>query len=154
MSLDKSVVQIASNVTTRRTIVRTGARLAYAAPAVAVTMKLTASGAGAVSHAECQGSDVVCIGAPGFAFCTSDICEKFAPQPACACSKDTEGNFSCSDICFFSGSRPNCVSSSDCQEAGNVCKEFCGGVRYCVAPCGSNANGLNSAEGGANPIVA
>ncbi|HEU4797912.1 MAG TPA: hypothetical protein VFT63_03235, partial [bacterium] len=35
--------------TTRRAVLRTGARLAYAAPLVAASMKLTAGGAAAVS---------------------------------------------------------------------------------------------------------
>ena len=52
MPLDELNDQLA-RTTTRRTVVKTGAKFAYAAPLVAATMKLSTGGAGAVSGAPC-----------------------------------------------------------------------------------------------------
>jgi hypothetical protein len=49
MSFDDSSPQLFVGTTTRRTVVKTGVKLAYAAPLVAVTMKMSAGGAAAVS---------------------------------------------------------------------------------------------------------
>jgi len=48
MPFEELTDQLATS-TTRRTVVKTGAKLAYAAPLVAATMKLSAAGVGAAS---------------------------------------------------------------------------------------------------------
>src|SRR4051794_33654662 len=71
---DELYESLTASSTTRRTIVKTGAKLAYAVPAVAATMKLSAMGAGAavVSGGTCTPSETCGSGPSG---CDgSDIC--------------------------------------------------------------------------------
>jgi hypothetical protein len=131
--IDGLIDQSLATNTTRRTVVKTGVKIAYAAPIVAASFKLSAHGASAAvsGNGDCFGSDKACQGDPNFTFCQTDVyCATFG-RPACICSKDTEGNFSCSDTCNFTNT---CTTSKDCS--GNyVCKPYCG-VNLCSAPCG------------------
>lgn len=58
MPVEDSIQRAADATTTRRTIVRTGAKLAYAAPVVAVSMKLNTAGATKISPVDFCGHSV------------------------------------------------------------------------------------------------
>jgi hypothetical protein len=98
---------------TRRRVVTTGAKLAYAAPLVAVSFKLGAHGAAAASPERCQHSQGGAFGGGGcMAACTGTGCAGNAcdgcnggTNPCDACCNPTQGNICpneqlCNPACF------------------------------------------------------
>jgi hypothetical protein len=111
--------------TTRRTVVSTGVKLAYATPSVAASMKLgTNMGMAASPGAnECQ-KDAACAGAT--------VCN----DGPCACFFTAAGN----TRCFageFSCDHATCTTDGDCA-AGEACSNTCCGLQ--CAPLCSEAN--------------
>src|SRR5687768_567719 len=119
-----------ANSTTRRTIVKTGAKLAYVAPIVAASFKVSAI------NALAQVSPPTC---PPNLICN----EREAP-----CGEDVDGVCSnvvsvdpTSCICGNDSCGPACETDSDCQTyaPGSICQApdtgCCG--QTCIAPCGA-----------------
>lgn len=110
----------------RRTIVRTGAKLAYAAPLVAASFRLGSDQSAAqVASAMCEGQD-----------CFSPI--TCGGSTSCACREIGGVSFCLQDV--FCSSAPNCSTSSDCG-AGSICvpsmQNCCSGDNgKCLRPCG------------------
>jgi hypothetical protein len=118
--------------TTRRTIVRTGAKLAYAAPLVATSLKLSAMNVAAThspGHVACE--TFVCGNPRG-------LCTEPGSLDVCACFELTEdpgnglclGDFPCS-------SDSACNTTADCP-SGSTCvtNTCCGlGVQLCAPAC-------------------
>jgi hypothetical protein len=127
--------------TTRRTIVKTGVKLAYAAPLVAGTIKLSAMNAGA------QRVSVVC---PPNLIC--GVAQAPCGQDAsgvCSSVKSVDVN-SC--ICGNDACGPDCTSDAECQTShgpGSICQApgtgCCG--QACIAPCGFDAAFLLAGAG-------
>jgi len=121
--------QIAS-ATTRRTIVKTGAKLAYAAPVLAASFRLSQMGAmAAVISGKCP-PNLICnereapCGKDAFGVCSNVV----SVNPAsCICGNDACG--------------PDCTTDGDCQTyaPGSICQApdtgCCG--QTCIAPCGA-----------------
>ena len=132
---DDSMDSITSTPTTRRTIVTTGAKLAYAAPMVAATMKLSANrtfAADACTEGEncAQGLEVSC-GANGF----------------CACVQNVDGGFACVDrFCSFTA----CTTGADCDSGLCVTAPGCCGDPdpFCGTPCTDTVSGAGEASVG------
>jgi hypothetical protein len=106
--------------TTRRTIVATGAKLAYAAPLVATSLTLSATNAAAVSPGLCpRGGDGCSAGGCG-------------PGNSCIC---TTQRGSRTPFCFSQGCGVPCETSADCVDATGVpiglCSNNTGG---CCSP--------------------
>lgn len=123
MALD-GVVQQLDAQTTRRTIVKTGAKIAYAAPLVAASFKLQSAMAQSISnqHPECVGAtcasfiqcsssngDCVCITTPVGGFCVpgSTSCSIIGPCDANNACPD--GSVCAIDTCCID---PVCVPTS------------------------------------------
>jgi hypothetical protein len=119
-----------ANSTTRRTIVKTGAKLAYVAPLVAASFKVSAI------NALAQVSPPTC---PPNLICN----EREAP-----CGEDADGVCSnvvsvdpTSCICGNDSCGPACETDGDCQSyaPGSICQApdtgCCG--QTCIAPCGA-----------------
>jgi hypothetical protein len=107
--------------TTRRTIVATGAKLTYAAPLVATSLKLSAMNVAAISPgSRCAGE------ATG---CTAGGC---GPGNSCIC---TTQRGSRTPFCFSQGCGVPCETSADCVDANGVpiglCSNNTGG---CCSP--------------------
>ena len=140
MALDELVDQLGSSKTTRRSIVKKGAKLTYAAPLVAASFKLRSMDASA---------QAVSQNCP----CGSD-CGDSAFD--CFCLTDGENVAFCSNN-FFCGTTDPCTSNDDCPDGwicqGGRCPGNCGSV--CVPPCGTTvtssvrvqSNGLTNRGG-------
>jgi hypothetical protein len=132
--------------TTRRTIVKTGAKIAYSAPLVAATMKLGSAAASALSHGDDQ-----CDFNEG---CGSDHHE-CSTVHSCGCVKAIEGG---PNLCYqhFNAEWGTCITSAQCIAsfgAGFFCTpaDFCLGS-VCAAPCGTpRPQGLAGAQ--ATPLT-
>ena len=108
--------------TTRRAVLRTGVRLAYAAPVVAASMRLSAGSAGAqVSGPVCPGGHILLNGG------CFEIANAGCGATCLGVSGAVEG--SSSFLCVIGTSRL-CTTSADCP-AG----EACAAGAVCVAPC-------------------
>jgi hypothetical protein len=154
MPIDELVNRLESE-TTRRTVVKTGAKLAYIAPAVAASFKLSASSVGA-QGASPVGCDRFNCGTT-IDFCQDDLrCEMFS-RPACVCTGSLEGSEFCGDWCFAcgAGTGQGCTSSDSCPASWHCATTCCG--NYCIPPCGTLAD-ANSADSagvqavGADPV--
>jgi len=132
MPIEELTDQLATS-TTRRTIVKTGAKLAYAAPIVAATMKLSAGGAAAaVSDGGNQACNTfVCGNGP----CASrpDI----QPFADCFCFEvaETPGQGVCLSNFPCAGTQI-CTASSECN-LGETCvvNTCCGPEGHCTPAC-------------------
>jgi hypothetical protein len=108
--------------TTRRRVLTTGAKLAYAAPLVAATYKLSASrtfAADACTEGEdCANGVVVNCGANGF----------------CACVANVDGGFACVDRAC---SGVACKTGADCDSGLCISAPGCCGDPnpFCGTPC-------------------
>ena len=131
--------ELTTRITTRRTITKTGVKLAYAAPVLAASMRLSAGGAGAVS--------------PG-GTCFTFTCGQTTPcfdQPAgfdCWCFETVEnpGVGKCVSDFFCGG--PTCASDADCGGGTCVTNTCCGsGVQVCAPPCVAGAGGESVGTG-------
>jgi hypothetical protein len=114
--------------TSRRTIVKTGVKLAYAAPLVAASFKLTSIGAAA------QGASPAACAPPRSA-CSNDGPFGCQGNAACSCAATPEGT----TACFTWNATCNdtvttCTSSADCDThcaciadtcIGNICQPLC-----------------------------
>jgi len=128
MSKEEFINAMTAVSTTRRTIVTTGTKLAYAAPIVAATFKLSTNAAGAVSaNGPCQ--TFTCGNGPcvdhetGFdCFCFENVATP--GQGTCL------GDFPCSGTA-------SCSSDTDCSGGGTcVTNTCCGlGLQFCAPPC-------------------
>jgi hypothetical protein len=131
MSLD----ELTSRTTTRRTIVRTGTKLAYAAPLMAASIKLSGAGASAdVVSGSCTAENN---------YCTNAQVGTCGSSPDCICSNTSLGIF-CHHLtcaaCFA------CSSDADCQAIGLtnatcVPNDDCCGASSCLTPCDSSCEG-------------
>ena len=139
--------------TTRRTIVKTGAKIAYVAPVVAASFKLSAlnvsaqaaspggvAGTCLAGQDSCNGADFVCNGG--------------GPTGRCFCTSTTEGGLLCGN--FDRGScsgYQSCTASTQCP-AGEVCApgpDCCGGI--CLTVCPAGATGVDTAVGEGPPYA-
>src|SRR3712207_1968857 len=77
---------------TRRSVVRTGAKLAYAAPLVAASMKL---GSRSAEAAIVSGGGTLCGGAPCVGACIGTTCYPVAVGPACQRETDCDPRRAC-----------------------------------------------------------
>jgi hypothetical protein len=131
MPLDE-LTELQASTTTRRTIVRTGAKLAYAAPLVAATMKLGAEGAGA----QVQASPVCRPGAS----CTS--VGELVPCDGsnCFCVRTFSGSSACVENVFGSGACPDTGQCPDGEVCipdtcfGDLCLPLCSGSDSLLPP--------------------
>jgi hypothetical protein len=129
MPLDELVDRIDSQ-TTRRTVVKTGAKLAYVAPLVAASFKLsdTARANHLISGQPCVG---VCCppGSGDLGTCSGQT------SANCYCVATTEGSSACHEggqSCAAIGactSSAQCPSGSHCSASASICQGFC--VRDC-----------------------
>ena len=139
MALEEITRQLGTS-TTRRTVVKTGAKIAYAAPIVAASFKLTAMGASAVSGERCQ-KDAACAGA---SVCSNGTC-------ACFLSDGNTGfcfarEFSCGEFPV------TCTTSATCPP-GYACAQTCCG-QTCVPVCGNTTFEAEAAaaDGGSSSL--
>jgi hypothetical protein len=114
--------ELTTQLTTRRTITKTGVKLAYAAPLVAASMKLGTSAAGAASPTCVAGG--TCGGSP--TGCNGD--------GSCSCGATADG----STACFqwdVAGSGGSCAGTGTCPSGeacilgtclGDYCQPLCG----------------------------
>jgi hypothetical protein len=115
--------------TTRRQVIRTGVKLAYAAPVVAATMRLGSQNVAAVASIACP-PNLICgvLQQP----CGSDA------SGVCSSVRSVEAN-SC--ICGNDDCGPGCTSDADCQSyaSGSICQAPGTGCcqQACIAPCGA-----------------
>lgn len=126
--------------TSRRKIVTTGAKVAYAAPVVAASFKLSQAGASAVSP-----------NGP----CKAFVCE----DPPCVDNGDILKNCYCFELVerpgnglclgnFYCVGATECKSDADCGAGHCVTNTCCGtGKQLCAPPCGGRTQGITS-EGG------
>ena len=118
--------------TSRRTFLKTGTKLAYAAPVIAASMSLNHAAAQdcAVGQDSCNGPDFPC-----------------GENPLCFCSSDTEGRTFCAQFTGgFCDSYQKCAISEDCP-SGQRCApgpDCCNGI--CLSPCAA-ALSPTTAEG-------
>jgi hypothetical protein len=139
----ESVTRSAEVGTTRRTIVRTGVKLAYGAPLVAASMKIGALDASAQRVSITCPPNLVCgvIQAP----CGED------ESGVCSSVKSVDVN-SC--ICGNDNCGPTCSTDADCQAyaAGAICQApgtgCCG--QTCIAPCEAFDGQVQSDSVGSN----
>ena len=146
MALDGLVDRLDATSTTRRTVVKTGAKLAYAAPLVAASFKLsTASGLavspnGACNTFQCGNLDP-CADRPD-ASPQHCWCFEVAATPG---EGRCLGNFYCSPD--LTTPCPN--GQSDCPSGTTCVTNTCcgGGIQYCAPSCPDEvvANGLTEA---------
>ena len=120
--------------TTRRRFVGTGAKLAYTAPLIAASFKMSAQAAGAVVVSGVGGCTTFNCGSPEF--CSDDyFCDSFG-RYSCICSHSVDGVPFCGDWCFACGGGTGfgCDADSDCASGWHCTTTCCG--NYCVGPCG------------------
>jgi len=120
-----------TSVVTRRTILRTGVKLAYAAPLVAVTMKVSGSSAFAASGR--TGEEIQCWHSiePG----KPNGCKETCTSTGCsggACDGCSGGIHPCDACCTAAGGHNLCPTNSYCDPR---CFSCVGGVAH------FNANG-------------
>lgn len=140
----KDVEQGLTAATTRRKIVTTGAKLAYAAPIVAATSKLAAQAAGAQAVSGTGGCDnpfnpVTCtFDPPDCTGCLVDGVCNTCGQPCAYCTAHVSGG----TICVIDYvSTETCSSDADCG-AGQACGRGCDPYGYvCMWLCGSEVKG-------------
>lgn len=120
---------------TRRTVVKTGAKLAYAAPLVAASFQLAglngvagASGPGGDGGTCPTGSGYTCRGS--VSSCGSDPA---AAGQLCACGSKAGGGTTCFANFFveYCGANDSCPPNSVCVTG------TCGGDKVCVPTCGN-----------------
>ena len=117
-----------SQSTSRRTIVRTGVKLAYAAPLVAASMSVRPAGATPVSGPTCAAGYLLINGgcfktAAGFADFGS--CPNGCGGLAC----NVDGSSGC--VCFGASTTTICYATSQC-DSGQACDM---GQKVCLLPC-------------------
>src|SRR5689334_12378709 len=99
---------------TRRTIMKTGAKFAYATPMVAASFRLSAGGAGAVSATPCSLVDATCV----------QSIDECVGSPGCYCRPTTEGDTFCSPA-ISCGAFGYCNTSADCQPGDRCTLSTC-----------------------------
>jgi len=124
MDLEKVTDQLDAS-TTRRTIVKTGVKLAYAVPLVAATFKM-APGVSAQSLSPACLADT-CEDGQILAFC--------GPNSDCLCLNGSAGT-ECVEDAFCADLEP-CTATGGCEAEGLVCVTGCCDVAVCAAPCGT-----------------
>ena len=136
---------------TRRAVVATGAKLAYAAPLVAATMPLTTPGAGAVSSQTCiPFNPVTCFGGargccPAAANCTTAASGQtfciafpvpFCLEPACTRDRDCPAGSRCGRSCCGLGTESRCFRVEQCEAGRNTIDPVAAGPRSDAIPAG------------------
>lgn len=137
MPLDELVPSLSAAIT-RRTVVKTGAKLAYAAPFVAASFKLSA-GRVLAADGECTAGEN----------CEAGETVNCGPDDVCACVANVDGGFACVErICSFT----ECTTGADCDSGLCISAPGCCGDPnpFCGTPCGA---GISGARGGALPGV-
>jgi hypothetical protein len=126
MPKDEIIESFAAVSTTRRTIVTTGTKLAYAAPIVAATFKLGTRAADAVSA---NGPCTTFVCGAGPCVVTGTIFNCFCFENVATPGQGTcLGDFPCGG--------PTCSSDADCNGGTCVTNTCCGlGVQVCAPPC-------------------
>lgn len=129
--------------TSRRKIVTTGAKVAYAAPVVAASFKLSQAGAGAVSaNAPCE--TFVC----GNGLCVGEFSDPIEERCACFELVESPGNGLCLGD-FYCGEVSSCTSDDDCGGGHCVTNTCCGqGVQLCAPPCRGGVKGIRAQGAG------
>ena len=114
-----------STATSRRTIVRTGAKLLYATPIVAATTRLATHSAGAISG-ECTAG----------ANCRQDFEPTCGPSKNCECAQTKSHGIACVEVFC---SRIPCTEDSDCDSGMCITVPGCCGDNdsFCANPCPS-----------------
>jgi hypothetical protein len=114
---------------TRRTVVRTGAKLAYAAPVVAASFRLESSRALAYLSGECSETGQLCGG----------------ENVSCSCTRSSNNSLICANDAYFcdDSTGQSCNSDADCEQligTGWFCHDasagFCGQI--CLPKCEVN----------------
>ena len=137
MPIDQLVDRL-EDKTTRRTVVKTGAKIAYVAPAVAASFKMSAMSAGAQRASPVAGCEQFNCGTV-IDFCNEDVFCALFNRPACVCTDSLEGTELCGDWCFAcgAGTGQGCTSSRTCPTGWHCTTTCCG--NYCIPPCGTLA---------------
>ena len=111
--------------TTRRTLVKTGVKIAYGTPLVAAAFKLSTSSAqGQLISGECTAGDNCDTGQ--FTLCGADL--------FCACTVDVDGGFACVvPVCTDLA----CATGTDCASGICISAQGCctGFESFCGVPC-------------------
>ena len=125
MALDEMTERLGTS-TTRRTVVKTGAKIAYAAPIVAASFKLTSMTAAA------QAVSGSCTNVIGACNVPANGCNGDA---SCACFRTIDGSSACIQFNVCCAGCKTCSSNADCGSGcacvadtclGNVCQPLCG----------------------------
>jgi hypothetical protein len=127
----ESNANVVSRRTTRRTVVKSGAKLAYTAPLIAASLRLTAGTASAASQA-----------------CEPGVCD--APGPCgdpdfCGCVMTNAGTGFCVADVACAGLL-ECQTSNDCAPTEGCVTNTCCGVQVCAPGCGTVPVGLALAD--------
>ena len=150
MPMDELVDRLESQ-TTRRTIVKTGAKLAYAAPLVAATLKTDALTASAQRVSPIAGGT-----------CAGDFSCGEVPDPCganefgtCYCFGNTERQGVCgsNESCAALSS---CTTSEDCPNGSHCAVNTCCGEPVCIEDCPesdveADSFGATSVQSGVTP---
>jgi hypothetical protein len=127
---------------TRRRIVKTGVKLAYAAPIVAASFTLTAGQLGAISPPACRGG--TCL--------TAELCETASGLCVCFAVPGTAVGFC--HRCQLCINAPDCDRSNPVCPAGSVCSDVnCCGVAKCLQPCSGTLSDCVEPPSGAEARV-
>jgi hypothetical protein len=148
MAVEELSAQLAKE-TSRRTVVKTGAKLAYAAPIVAASFKLSARGAGAATVSGEPGSgcsgDFVCGNAP-----TACGTDNRGFGDTCYCFASTENTGVCgANICITPSG--TCASSDQCPDGSFCSVNTCCGDGACIPRCGDVSGDSFDSVGAGNP---
>jgi len=147
MNVDTIHEQLDAPVTRRR-IVKTGVKLAYVAPIVAASFKLSGGPAGAVSTTACTGGNCrnagFCETASGLCFCLQ-IPETGNPGFCHRCQK-------CNSAQDCGAGLPACPQGSVCSTA-TCCKRNGKLVPKCVQPCSNTLSDCVDPASGASVRV-
>ena len=141
MELDELKSQLGGS-TSRRKIVTTGAKMAYAAPLVAASFKLSAHAAGAIRPGgECE------TFACGGGLCLGTFDDPIEERCACFETVARPGHGICNGDFFCGG--PTCTSDADCGAGTCVTNTCCGlGVQLCAPPCGFKGTSVQTVRSG------
>jgi hypothetical protein len=137
MSIPADLIQRTARSTTRRNIIATGAKLAYATPLVAASMKLTSSGASAVLSI----GPFACAADAGKVCGNYTSCGTTSAGNPCVCHETASGGAICGAYgdCDAPNFKP-CNSDDDCGtvtgELGDVAPGFCHTATCCSVPSG------------------
>jgi hypothetical protein len=134
-------------MTTRRTIVKSGVKLAYVSPVVAASFKLNSRSSLAQGVVSGSCGDEFCCPAGGTVLTACD------PNNAnCYCYLTTEGDYACHEGGQFCTQYGTCTHDSDCP-GGTHCSATPGVCEgYCIRGCGAVAGEMPADAGERSPV--